>query len=451
MKEANGRNPSRHLENAINYIMNPEKTRQGELVGGINCFPKTAYERMKETKELYGKMDQRQGYHIIISFKPGETTPDEAIEIIEKFTREYAGNRFECVYAVHDDRDHVHGHIVFNSVSCMDGYKYRYEKGDWQRYMQPITNRLCEEYGLSQIELEREPEDKQKTMNYGEWNEKKNGAQNWSAIIRQDIDSIIEYCKDYDDFLNSLMAIGYEIKIGKHVAIRPDGKQRFVRLYKLGEAYTEEAIREKLKGKKDEGRRWKTVEFKQYVTNEKEPYIKKVNQFRYRKAKLTEYQKKRLHRLYCAGKLKYGYSRNNSWRYKKDIIRMQQLQEQVMYITKYRLKNKQELQTRLHEVKEREKELQEQYREMTEDRQQHEQAFAMVKYIESAEETDNTRKEYMKLLEEMGYRDIEKLKQHQEDLRKSISNVKAEQRKLRREEEIMKRIDEESKRKPERT
>ena len=78
---------------------------------------------------------------------------DTAFEVIGKFAKEYLGKDYEALYAVHDNTNHIHGHIIFNSVSFRDGRKYRYKKGDWAREIQPVTNRLCEEYGLSTIEI----------------------------------------------------------------------------------------------------------------------------------------------------------------------------------------------------------------------------------------------------------------------------------------------------------
>ncbi len=83
---------------------------------------------MKATKRKFGKVDKRQGYHIILSFKEDEVNPDTAFEITRRFVEEYLGKSYEAVYVVHDNTAHVHSHIVFNSVSFVDGKKYRYEK-----------------------------------------------------------------------------------------------------------------------------------------------------------------------------------------------------------------------------------------------------------------------------------------------------------------------------------
>ena len=148
MKDCGGHFHGKHLKRALDYVMNPEKTQDGRLVGAINCQVDTAFEQMKETKRKFGKIDKRQGYHIILSFKENEVNPDTAFEITQKFVQEYLGRSYEAVFVVHDNTAHVHSHIVFNSVSFVDGKKYRYEKGDWAKYIQPITNRLCQEYSL---------------------------------------------------------------------------------------------------------------------------------------------------------------------------------------------------------------------------------------------------------------------------------------------------------------
>ena len=171
MKDTGTSYHGQHLKRSIDYIMNPEKTQNGRLVGAINCQPSNAFEQMRETKRTFMKEDKRQGYHFIISFKENEVNPDVAYKVTEKFVKEYIGDRYEAVFVVHDNTDHIHSHIVMNSVSFVDGKKYRYEKGDWAKFIQPIVNRLCDEYGLSVIELEEEKSSKKSSEHYKEWNE----------------------------------------------------------------------------------------------------------------------------------------------------------------------------------------------------------------------------------------------------------------------------------------
>jgi len=129
MKDCGGHFHGKHLKRSLDYVMNPEKTQDGRLVGSINCQVDSAFEQMRATKRKFGKVDKRQGYHIILSFKEDEVNPDTAFEITRRFVEEYLGKSYEAVYVVHDNTAHVHSHIVFNSVSFVDGKKYRYEKG----------------------------------------------------------------------------------------------------------------------------------------------------------------------------------------------------------------------------------------------------------------------------------------------------------------------------------
>lgn len=103
---------------------------------------------------MFGQTGGRQGYHFIISLKPGEGTREQMYEITRQFAEEFLGGEYEGVFSVHTDKDHLHGHLVFNSVNMVTGRKYSYKKGDWKNVIQPITNRLCEEYGLSIVAAE---------------------------------------------------------------------------------------------------------------------------------------------------------------------------------------------------------------------------------------------------------------------------------------------------------
>lgn len=131
---------------------------------------------MRQTKEQFGKTDKRQGYHIILSFAEGEVDAATAFEITGKFAKEYLGSDYEALYTVHDNTDHIHAHIIFNSVSFRTGNKYHYKKGDWAEKIQPVTNRLCMEYGLSVIGIPENSRSSQEDRNNNrEWDISKNG------------------------------------------------------------------------------------------------------------------------------------------------------------------------------------------------------------------------------------------------------------------------------------
>ena len=162
-----------------------------------------------------------------ISFEEERLNPAVAFEIVGKFVDEFLGTGYEAVYAVHDNTAHTHGHILFNSVNCITGKKFRYEKGDWAKVMQPITNRLCEEYGLSTIDIEAE--EKKKHSNYKDWNETQGKQSVRTEMIRRDLDACIMQAGTYEEFLDLLREMGYGIKQGKYLSVCPPGSERFCR------------------------------------------------------------------------------------------------------------------------------------------------------------------------------------------------------------------------------
>ena len=319
----------KHLKQALDYIVEEHKTDEGKWVSSLNCQVDSAYEQMRQTKVQFGKTDQRQGYHMIISFAEGEVDAETAFEVIGKFVKGYLGQEYEAIYSVHDNTDHVHGHIIFNSVSFRTGKKYRYEKGDWARKIQPITNRLCEEYGLSTIEIS---DDRARpSENYKEWNDFRDGKFVWADMIKRDIDACIMQAATYESFLSMISEMGYEIKNayrseGKHLAIKPMGLTRFRRCKSLGEDYTEERIRERIE----------TENLSTYrkLSKEQEPKIVRCRVKQYKRAKLSGVQKKYFARLYRLGLLKKRpYSQ--AWKYRDDIRKMQKLQEDYLFLVRH--------------------------------------------------------------------------------------------------------------------
>ena len=332
MKDCGSGFHGRHLKTALEYVMNPEKTRDGRLIGGINCQPDNAFEQMKATKRKFGKIDKRQGYHIILSFKEGEIDSDKAYEITRRFVEEYLGKEYEAVFCVHDNTDHIHSHTVFNSVSFVDGKKYRYEKGDWAKEIQPITNRLCEEFGLSTIDIETDKNEKHEY--YHEWNEYRDGKFVWSDMIVRDLDACILQAGDFEQFLELLHDKGYEVKQGKYLAVKPPGMNRFKRCKTLGENYSEERIRERIPTE--------DLAFYQAMKQEIQPEIVKCYVRRYRRAKMSGIQKRYYAKLYRIGKLKKKpYSQ--AWKYKNDIMKMQKLQQQYLFLVRHNVHNVVEL------------------------------------------------------------------------------------------------------------
>ena len=346
MKDCGGHFHGKHLKRSLDYVMNPEKTQDGRLIGAINCQVDSAFEQMKATKRKFGKVDKRQGYHIILSFKEDEVNPDTAFEITRRFVEEYLGKSYEAVYVVHDNTAHVHSHIVFNSVSFVDGKKYRYEKGDWAKYIQPITNKLCQEYGLSIIDVDDGNKEKEHES-YKDWSEYREGSFVWADMIKRDLDSCILQAGNYEQFLELLSDKGYEVKQGKYLAVKPQGMTRFRRCKTLGDMYSDEAIRERIEKE--------NISFYREQQKEVQPVLCKCKVRRYRRAKMSGLQKRYYAKLYRIGKLKKKpYSQ--VWKYRDDIRKMHKLQEQYLFLVRHKIESAEELVSVLDNLTDKKKE-----------------------------------------------------------------------------------------------
>lgn len=380
MKDCGSGFHGRHLRRSINYIMNSDKTQEGRLIGGVNCQPDMAFEQMKETKRKFGKVDQRQGYHIVLSFKEGEIEPDTAYELTEKFIQQYLGNQYEAVFAVHDNTDHIHSHIVFNSVSCINGRKYHYKKGDWEKEIQPITNRLCEEYGLSVLEIGDEKRDPD--LGNKEWSISRDRSFIWSDMIKRDMDACILQNNNFEDFLRMLQEKGYEIKQGKYLAVRPPGMNRFKRCKTLGDEYSEERMKQRIL---DEDMSFYLR--KQQI--EEKPQIVRCYVKRYRRAKMSGMQKKYFAKLYRIGQLKKKpYSQ--VYKYKDDIRKMHKLQQQYLFLARHEVKSYAELVGTIMNLTDKRKEVSVEKSKIYRNQKKYDELFQIADQMTALKECENT-------------------------------------------------------------
>ena len=236
--ESEGRNPASHLKNALEYIQNPDKTEECVLVGGINCLPDTAFEQMEETKNIFHKTGKRQGYHVIISFSPEEeVTAEQAMYVLEHFAKDVLGDDYEAVYAVHTDREHMHGHLIWNSVSMTTGKKYNSPKGNWKNHLQPITNKYCDELGLSIMpaEYSRNP----KNISRDKWEREMSMKEN----ILRDAKMCAYAAGNVDHFKYLMKRLGYVFKKDAWMEVQAPGFQYYHKLAKLDEMFSEETLR----------------------------------------------------------------------------------------------------------------------------------------------------------------------------------------------------------------
>ena len=238
IKESEGRNPASHLKNALEYIQNPNKTEECVLVGGINCLPDTAFEQMEETKNIFHKTGKRQGYHVIISFSPEEkVTAEQAMYVLEHFAKDVLGDDYEAVYAVHTDREHMHGHLIWNSVSMTIGKKYNSPKGNWRNHLQPITNKYCDELGLSIMpaEYSRNP----KNISRDKWEKE----MSMKEIILRDAKMCAYAAGNVEHFKYLMKRLGYVFKKDAWMEVQAPGFRYYHSLAKMDEMFAEDRLR----------------------------------------------------------------------------------------------------------------------------------------------------------------------------------------------------------------
>lgn len=241
------------LLDVIDYAADPSKTDSAihdeniethqQFVTGINCLPTTARDEMQAVKRRFGKEDGVIAYHGYQSFAPGEADPKTAHEIGIRLAKELWGEKYQVVVATHLDKEnHLHNHFVVNTVSFVDGIRYHRTGKDYHD-MQVASDNLCREYGLSVIENIQYG----KSKHYGEWKAEQEQRPTWRGFIKADIDEAIRMSLTERQFFRHLEEKGYEIKMGKDISVRPQGKERFVRLMRnFGEEYSIENIRRRI-------------------------------------------------------------------------------------------------------------------------------------------------------------------------------------------------------------
>lgn len=307
-----------HLEHSINYILQPKKLGEANLAGGINCLPEMAYRQMKVTKQMFGKTGGRQGYHFVISLKPGEGTPGIMYDIAMRFAEEAFAGEYEAVVAVHTDREHLHAHIIINSVNMVTGYKFQCRDGDWKYKFQPITNKLCEEYGLhiTPAEYSKEPQN----MARPQWERE----QAFSKWIKQDALFCAISAENMEHFIFLLEKLGFEVKQGKHIAVKVPGMKRFKRLDTISEDLSRESLE---------------AMFRYGDASLAAPVNRTTALLPARKLVLTPYQRKcyaRMYRLRLAEKKRFTYK--SAYLYEQ-IRKMHELQEEYLVVVKYDVKS----------------------------------------------------------------------------------------------------------------
>ena len=310
IKESEGRNPASHLKNALEYIQNPDKTEECVLVGGINCLPDTAFEQMEETKNIFHKTGKRQGYHVIISFSPEEkVTAEQAMYVLEHFAKDVLGDDYEAVYAVHTDREHMHGHLIWNSVSMTTGKKYNSPKSNWKNHLQPITNKYCDELGLSIMpaEYSRNP----KNISRDKWEKE----MSMKEIILRDAKMCAYAAGNVEHFKYLMKRLGYVFKKDAWMEVQAPGFRYYHSLVKMDEMFAEDRLRHHV------DMPWMS-----------KPHFYSSDIRGLHKAKLSPYQKRFFAKLYRLRIVEQKRFVVGGAKYTEDLKRFHQLQDEYLLL-----------------------------------------------------------------------------------------------------------------------
>lgn len=345
IQESDGRNPASHLKNALEYIQNPDKTEECVLVGSINCLPDTAFEQMEETKNIFHKTGKRQGYHVIISFSPEEkVTAEQAMYVLEHFAKDVLGNDYEAVYAVHTDREHMHGHLIWNSVSMTTGKKYNSPKGNWKNHLQPITNKYCDELGLSIMPAEYSRN--AKNISRDKWEKE----MSMKDIILRDAKMCAYAAGNVEHFKYLMKRLGYVFKKDAWMEVQAPGFRYYHKLAKLDEMFSEDMLRHYV------DMPWMS-----------KPYFYSSDIRGLHRAKLSPFQKKFYAKLYRLRIVEQKRFVVGGAKYTEDLKRFHQLQDEYLLIVNNDIKSVVDLvyfigeqEEKIQQIEDRQKEI---YRE----------------------------------------------------------------------------------------
>ena len=227
------------LTDIIAYAADEKKTEKQYFTTGINCDVENAREQFNITKLSFNKTGGIVCGHCMQSFDGYEVTPEEAHEIGVQMAKELWGDRFQVVVATHLNTNNVHNHIVFNSVSFVDGKRFHFCTEETMR-IRAVSDRICRERNLSVIE---HPEGKR--VPYSLYKMEKAGMPTRYNVARQALDEAISVSANMEEFKSELKKRGYLYQFNprrKYWTVTPPGWTKAIRTDRLGDQYTREMI-----------------------------------------------------------------------------------------------------------------------------------------------------------------------------------------------------------------
>jgi hypothetical protein len=440
------------LMNGIAYVLNPAKT-EGYLCG-TNCRHTDAegiYHEMLDVKSVWGKQGGRVGWHFIISFRKGDPKADSgtALAVAQEFCERYLGVDFQYVYAVHTDHEHIHAHIVFNSVSAVDGHKYHYADGDWEKYIQPVANAVCRKYGLEEMEIvpgAQRTKGQESGRPYVEWAAEHGRGSSWRKQLKDRIDQILPHIGKINGLKSILEFEGYEVKVGKDwLSIRVPGCRSFIRTTSLGKGYSLAALAARCSAHPDH--RWPDD-----GKRARPPKVKHSSLTKYSRPYLSSWQKQQFALAY---KRRRDCPKN--WELQRKTMKeFRQMKRDVDFLIRSRIRTFSELaafeekaQSALRGLKEQRKALKEEYRPFAD-------RFLALKEYDRLQEMDALymegyemmRPDHEKREEIAALMDIPEVRKKQEEYRQRIGALDAPIRGIQKELRCAKSVAEASRTRP---
>ena len=306
------------LDVGIRYVLNGDKTQEQVLTARLNCDPGYECRQMLETKRAVGKEGGVQYYHLIQSFRPGEVSPELALEVAWEFAEEHLTG-YQTVIGVHVDKEHIHAHILFNSVNADTGEKYHSNAQSYYRQIRAISDRLCREHGLSVL-MQGEPS---KAVSYIEWLRRSRGQPTFRSMLEEDLRTAIADANDLGHFFLLMEHMGYEISHGNRLGFRLRGQERFMIPGRKNPLFTEDGIRAAIQGNLaaiEAGRRPAVQLRPQYRPYQKYP-------------RYTGFWALYVHYLYLLGKIgKRQYPPRMTPQLRQEVMRFEQYREQFAFL-----------------------------------------------------------------------------------------------------------------------
>lgn len=317
------------LDIGINYVLNGDKTEEQILTARLNCDPGRECRQMLETKRAVGKENGVQYYHIIQSFKPGEITPELALEIAKEFAEEHLAG-YETVIGVHVDKEHIHAHILFNSVNADTGEKYHSNAQSYYQQIRATSDRLCREHGLSVI-MQGEPS---KAVSYIEWLRQSKGQPTFRSMLEADLRIAIEDANDLGHFFMLMEHMGYEISHGNRLGFRLRGQERFMYPGRKNPLFTEDGIRAAIQSGLEaieQGRRPAVIPRPSYRPFKKHP-------------KYTGFMALYVHYLYLLGKIgQRQYPPRMTSQLRQEVMKSERYREQFTFLRDNSIANQEDM------------------------------------------------------------------------------------------------------------